>query len=150
MHVMVWTFFQETITGLDYIITLWTYGVVFSVLFVFPTKKWIISMCRMSQSIPVHKHTHTHAYKFPVLNLNPCPTVSVLHNTGYRTAAAISEWALVMCFFVLFGIFSAEFRHIDFHELHVQQEGFSKSNLEQSNTVAPPGHLTNTHTPSAN
>ncbi|MCI4385021.1 hypothetical protein PGIGA_G00045600 [Pangasianodon gigas] len=79
--------------------------------------------------------------------------MSVLHNTGYRSAAAMSEWALVMCFFMLFGIFSAEFRHIDFHELHVQNEGSSKSSLEfptqTSNMVALTGHLTNTQTPVA-
>jgi len=33
------------------------------------------------------------------------------------------EWALVMCFFALFGIFAAEFRHIDFHKLTVQKNG---------------------------
>ncbi|XP_026994932.1 modulator of macroautophagy TMEM150B isoform X1 [Tachysurus fulvidraco] len=56
--------------------------------------------------------------------------MSVLHNTGYRSASAMCEWALVTCFFMLFGIFSAEFRHIDFHELHVQKKGFSEFNPE--------------------
>ncbi|KAL7850442.1 hypothetical protein SRHO_G00197910 [Serrasalmus rhombeus] len=53
--------------------------------------------------------------------------MTVLHNLGYRSAGAICEWAAVMCFFVLFGVFTAEFRHIDFHKLHVQRDGFSKS-----------------------
>uniref|UniRef100_A0A3B4E1B9 CWH43-like N-terminal domain-containing protein n=1 Tax=Pygocentrus nattereri TaxID=42514 RepID=A0A3B4E1B9_PYGNA len=53
--------------------------------------------------------------------------MTVLHNLGYRSAGAICEWAAVMCFFVLFGVFTAEFRHIDFHKLHVQHDGFSKS-----------------------
>lgn len=90
-------------------------------------------------------------FKLSVLNLNSCPTVSVLHNTGYRSAAAICEWALVTCFFMLFGIFSAEFRHIDCHELHVQKQGFSKFNPEfptqESNMVTLAGQLTNTQTP---
>ncbi|KAK3520301.1 hypothetical protein QTP70_020371, partial [Hemibagrus guttatus] len=77
--------------------------------------------------------------------------MSVLHNTGYRSAAAICEWALVTCFFMLFGIFSAEFRHIDCHELHVQKQGFRKFNPEfptqESNVVTPTGQLTNTQTP---
>uniref|UniRef100_A0A3P8ZWL8 CWH43-like N-terminal domain-containing protein n=1 Tax=Esox lucius TaxID=8010 RepID=A0A3P8ZWL8_ESOLU len=46
-----------------------------------------------------------------------------LHNTGYKSGAAISEWALVMSFFVLFGIFGCEFRHIDCHQLTVQKRG---------------------------
>lgn len=104
------------------------------------------------QNESVHS-THSHSLKHPVLNLNTCPSVSVLHNTGYRSAAAICEWALVMCFFMLFAIFSAEFRYIDFHELHVQNNGFRKSSLDfptrQSNTVAPTGHLTNIDTPAA-
>ncbi|XP_060758616.1 modulator of macroautophagy TMEM150B [Neoarius graeffei] len=69
--------------------------------------------------------------------------MSVLHNTGYRSASAICEWALVMCFFMLFAVFSAEFYHIDCHELHVQNEGLSKISLafptQQSNVVAPTG-----------
>ncbi|XP_051742431.1 modulator of macroautophagy TMEM150B [Ctenopharyngodon idella] len=47
----------------------------------------------------------------------------VLHGTGFRSEAAMCEWALVMCFFALFGIFAAEFRHIDFHKLTVQKKG---------------------------
>ncbi|XP_066499191.1 modulator of macroautophagy TMEM150B [Hoplias malabaricus] len=63
--------------------------------------------------------------------------MSVLHNIGYRSEAAVCEWAAVMCFFILFGVFTAEFRHIDFHTLCVQQEAFSKSS---SNVAVNPVH----------
>lgn len=46
----------------------------------------------------------------------------VLANTGYRSEAAMCEWALVMAFFCLFGLFAAEFRHIDCHYLTVQRQ----------------------------
>lgn len=46
-----------------------------------------------------------------------------LHSAGFPSEAAMCEWALVMCFFALFGIFAAEFRHIDFHKLTVQKKG---------------------------
>lgn len=45
-----------------------------------------------------------------------------LYKTGFRSEAAICEWALVMCFFALFAIFAAEFRHIDCHKLTVQNK----------------------------
>lgn len=45
----------------------------------------------------------------------------VLANTGYRSEAAMCEWALVMAFFCLFGLFAAEFRHMDTHYLTVQR-----------------------------
>ncbi|KAG7239394.1 hypothetical protein INR49_029160 [Caranx melampygus] len=48
--------------------------------------------------------------------------MSVLANTGYPSGAAICEWALVMLFFCLFGLFAAEFRHIDCHHLTVQTQ----------------------------
>jgi hypothetical protein len=51
----------------------------------------------------------------------PSP-VAILHNTGYKSGAAICEWALVMSFFVLFGLFGSEFRHIDFHQLTMQKQ----------------------------
>ncbi|XP_051989143.1 modulator of macroautophagy TMEM150B-like [Xyrauchen texanus] len=54
--------------------------------------------------------------------------MGVFHITGYRSEAAFSEWALVMCFFALFAIFAAEFRHIDFHKLAVQKEGMKTDN----------------------
>lgn len=44
-----------------------------------------------------------------------------LANTGHSSAAAMCEWALVMAFFCLFGLFAAEFRHIDCHRLTVQR-----------------------------
>lgn len=44
-----------------------------------------------------------------------------LANTGHHSAAAMCEWALVMVFFCLFGLFAAEFRHIDCHKLTVQR-----------------------------
>ncbi|XP_039976771.1 modulator of macroautophagy TMEM150B isoform X3 [Xiphias gladius] len=48
--------------------------------------------------------------------------MSVLHNRGYPSGAAVCEWALVMLFFCLFGLFAAEFRHIDCHHLTVQTQ----------------------------
>uniref|UniRef100_A0A8C7F8M8 CWH43-like N-terminal domain-containing protein n=1 Tax=Oncorhynchus kisutch TaxID=8019 RepID=A0A8C7F8M8_ONCKI len=50
-------------------------------------------------------------------------TMAILHNTSYKSGAAVCEWALVMSFFVLFGLFGSEFRHIDFHQLTVQKQG---------------------------
>ncbi|XP_051245204.1 modulator of macroautophagy TMEM150B [Dicentrarchus labrax] len=49
-------------------------------------------------------------------------SMTVLHNTGYPSEAAVCEWALVMVFFMLFGLFAAEFRHIDCHHLNVQKQ----------------------------
>ncbi|KAG9340352.1 hypothetical protein JZ751_021465, partial [Albula glossodonta] len=54
-------------------------------------------------------------------------SMSVLHNIEYRSAAAICEWLAVMAFFFLFGLFGAEFRHIDCHHLTVQREGNGKT-----------------------
>ncbi|TRY84783.1 hypothetical protein DNTS_025211 [Danionella cerebrum] len=56
----------------------------------------------------------------------------VLHSVGFRSEAAMCEWALVMCFFALFGVFAAEFRHIHFHKLTVQREGLKVSNHTSS------------------
>ncbi|KAJ0000773.1 hypothetical protein NQD34_005793 [Periophthalmus magnuspinnatus] len=50
-----------------------------------------------------------------------CVTMVALANTGHRSAAAACEWALVMLFFCLFGLFGAEFRHVDCHRLTVQR-----------------------------
>ncbi|XP_062841117.1 modulator of macroautophagy TMEM150B [Trichomycterus rosablanca] len=76
--------------------------------------------------------------------------MAVLHNTGYRSAAAMCEWALVMIFFMLFGLFAAEFRHIDFQKLYVQKAGLTKSSSEwatqQSNVAAKTGHSTSRRT----
>ncbi|XP_076608371.1 modulator of macroautophagy TMEM150B [Chaetodon auriga] len=57
--------------------------------------------------------------------------MAVLHNVGYPSVAALCEWALVMVFFCLFGLFAAEFRHVDFHRLTVQKQGL-KNNLPAS------------------
>ncbi|KAF4116375.1 hypothetical protein G5714_003864 [Onychostoma macrolepis] len=60
----------------------------------------------------------------------------VLYKTGFRSEAAICEWALVMCFFALFAIFAAEFRHIDCHKLTVQnKERISTSNATGTQTL---------------
>uniref|UniRef100_A0A672Y3P5 Zgc:123244 n=1 Tax=Sphaeramia orbicularis TaxID=375764 RepID=A0A672Y3P5_9TELE len=49
--------------------------------------------------------------------------VSILYmNTDRPSPAAVCEWALVMFFFCLFGLFAAEFRHIDCHNLTVQSQ----------------------------
>lgn len=48
----------------------------------------------------------------------------VLANTGHSSASAMCEWALVMVFFCLFGLFVAEFRHIECHSLTVQRHVF--------------------------
>ncbi|XP_068606381.1 modulator of macroautophagy TMEM150B [Brachionichthys hirsutus] len=45
----------------------------------------------------------------------------VLLNMGYRSESAVCEWALVMVFFCLFGLFAEEFRRIDCHQLTVQK-----------------------------
>ncbi|XP_050958765.1 modulator of macroautophagy TMEM150B [Labeo rohita] len=46
----------------------------------------------------------------------------VLYGAGFRSESAICEWALVMCFFALFAIFAAEFRHVDCHKFTVQKK----------------------------
>lgn len=68
------------------------------------------------------------------------PTVAVLHNVGYRSAAAVCEWALVMVFFCLFGLFAAEFRHIDFHRLTVQKQGLKS---DRPTSIEINGHAAN-------
>ncbi|KAM7372284.1 hypothetical protein PAMP_009463 [Pampus punctatissimus] len=65
--------------------------------------------------------------------------MSILHNTGYTSGAAICEWALVMLFFCLFGLFAAEFRHIDCHHLTVQKHALR-------NKGSPPPEEMNRHT----
>uniref|UniRef100_A0A8C2ZDR5 Transmembrane protein 150B n=1 Tax=Cyclopterus lumpus TaxID=8103 RepID=A0A8C2ZDR5_CYCLU len=66
-------------------------------------------------------HTHTHTR-----------TLVVLHNTGSPSWAAVCEWALVMLVFCLFGLFAAEFRHIDCHQLTVQRAALA----DQRNTAS--------------
>ncbi|XP_070780066.1 modulator of macroautophagy TMEM150B [Enoplosus armatus] len=53
--------------------------------------------------------------------------MSVLHNTGHSSVAAVCEWALVLLFFCLFGFFAAEFRHIDCLHLTVQKQALESS-----------------------
>lgn len=78
------------------------------------------------------------------------PSVSVLHNTGHPSAAAVCEWALVMLFFCLFGLFTAEFRHIDFHHLTVQKQALendcSPAAIEVNGYVANAPSWTPAHT----
>ncbi|XP_035254512.1 modulator of macroautophagy TMEM150B isoform X2 [Anguilla anguilla] len=50
-------------------------------------------------------------------------TTIALHITGHRSSAAVCEWVVVMAFFVLFGLFGVELRHIDCHRLAVQKHG---------------------------
>ncbi|KAM3864457.1 modulator of macroautophagy TMEM150B [Diretmus argenteus] len=57
--------------------------------------------------------------------------MSILHNTGQTSGSAICEWALVMLFFFLFGLFAAEFRHIDCHQLTVQKQALNIPALPQ-------------------
>ncbi|KAK1155370.1 modulator of macroautophagy TMEM150B-like [Acipenser oxyrinchus oxyrinchus] len=45
--------------------------------------------------------------------------MSVLHNLGFRTQAALCEWGAAMAFFLLFGLFFVEFRHMDCQSYHV-------------------------------
>ncbi|XP_041864817.1 modulator of macroautophagy TMEM150B [Melanotaenia boesemani] len=44
----------------------------------------------------------------------------------YHYEAAVCEWALTMLFFVLFGLFAAEFRHIDCYRFTVQKQALKK------------------------
>ncbi|XP_016300220.1 transmembrane protein 150B-like [Sinocyclocheilus anshuiensis] len=50
------------------------------------------------------------------------PVRVILCSQWFRSEAAICEWALVICFFALFAIFAAEFRHIDCLKLTVQNK----------------------------
>ncbi|XP_076020701.1 modulator of macroautophagy TMEM150B [Genypterus blacodes] len=52
--------------------------------------------------------------------------MAILHNTGNRSSGAVCEWLLVMLFFCLFGLFAAEFRHMDCHVLTVQKRALWK------------------------
>ncbi|XP_037834629.1 modulator of macroautophagy TMEM150B [Kryptolebias marmoratus] len=42
-------------------------------------------------------------------------------NLWYESAGATSEWLAVVVFFLLFGLFAAEFRHVDYCRLTVQR-----------------------------
>ncbi|KAL3987400.1 NLR family CARD domain-containing protein 3 [Sarotherodon galilaeus] len=58
--------------------------------------------------------------------------MSILHITGVSSGAAACEWILVMSFFCLFGLFAAEFRHIDCHSLTVQKQMFTNDRSHAS------------------
>ncbi|XP_029014621.1 modulator of macroautophagy TMEM150B [Betta splendens] len=60
--------------------------------------------------------------------------MTLLHSIGYPSAAAVCEWVLVMLFFCLFGLFAAEFRHIDCHLLTVQRRAL-RTELSSSVSV---------------
>ncbi|XP_029365144.1 modulator of macroautophagy TMEM150B [Echeneis naucrates] len=70
--------------------------------------------------------------------------MAVLSQTGHRSWAAVCEWALVMLFFCLFGLFAAELRHIDCHHLTVQKQALThdcsptlvKTNSYVANTLS--------------
>ncbi|XP_059204433.1 modulator of macroautophagy TMEM150B [Centropristis striata] len=68
--------------------------------------------------------------------------MTVLSNTGFRSEAAVCEWALVMFFFCLFGLFAAEFRHIDCHRLTVQKQALG--NDCRPSTIEINGYVVNT------
>ncbi|XP_073349683.1 modulator of macroautophagy TMEM150B [Pagrus major] len=70
--------------------------------------------------------------------------MAVFHNIGYPSAAAMCEWILVMLFFCLFGLFAAEFRHIDCHQLTVQKEALE--NDHRPSTILVNTSVTNTPT----
>ncbi|XP_053194832.1 modulator of macroautophagy TMEM150B [Scomber japonicus] len=65
--------------------------------------------------------------------------MSILHNTGHKSGAAVCEWALVMVFFCLFGLFAAEFRHIDCHHLTIQKKK-AVSNNSRTSSAELNGH----------
>ncbi|KAM8723103.1 modulator of macroautophagy TMEM150B isoform 3-T5 [Acanthopagrus schlegelii] len=67
--------------------------------------------------------------------------MAVLHFTGRYSAAAICEWILVMLFFCLFGLFAAEFRHIDCHQLTVQKGALEHEH--RPSTIEINGYVTN-------
>lgn len=70
------------------------------------------------------------------------PSVVFLHFTGRYSAAAICEWILVMLFFCLFGLFAAEFRHVDCHQLTVQKGALERDH--RPSTIEVNGYVTNT------
>ncbi|XP_057203039.1 modulator of macroautophagy TMEM150B [Triplophysa rosa] len=79
---------------------------------------------------PSHDRRWVGPVRIILCGMCTCLVISmvVLHNVKYRSEAAICEWFLVMCFFALFGVFAAEFRHIDFHKFTVQKEGMKTAN----------------------
>ncbi|XP_026019505.1 modulator of macroautophagy TMEM150B isoform X1 [Astatotilapia calliptera] len=68
--------------------------------------------------------------------------MSIFHITGFSSGAAACEWILVMSFFCLFGLFAAEFRHIDCHSLTVQKQMFTNDRSHAS--IEMNGYVINT------
>ncbi|XP_041939099.1 modulator of macroautophagy TMEM150B-like isoform X2 [Alosa sapidissima] len=67
--------------------------------------------------------------------------IVVLQVSGFRSLAAISEWALVMTYFLLFGLFAVEFRHVHCFRVTVQEHsGGNKSydRLHHNNAITMP------------
>uniref|UniRef100_A0A3Q3GF33 Transmembrane protein 150B n=1 Tax=Kryptolebias marmoratus TaxID=37003 RepID=A0A3Q3GF33_KRYMA len=50
-----------------------------------------------------------------------CVLCMCFFNLWYESAGATSEWLAVVVFFLLFGLFAAEFRHVDYCRLTVQR-----------------------------
>ncbi|XP_034046216.1 modulator of macroautophagy TMEM150B [Thalassophryne amazonica] len=74
--------------------------------------------------------------------------MTVLHKTNHRSGAAVCEWILVMLFLCLFGLFAAEFRHIDCYRLTVQKQALKeKPSTAQMQMDIYPNHCTNNHVP---
>ncbi|KAG5279554.1 hypothetical protein AALO_G00079040 [Alosa alosa] len=57
----------------------------------------------------------------------------VLKPAGFRSLAAISEWAMVMVFFILFGSFAVEFRHVHHFQVTVQKQDGAMANGDGTN-----------------
>ncbi|XP_033999582.1 modulator of macroautophagy TMEM150B-like [Trematomus bernacchii] len=55
--------------------------------------------------------------------------ILVLRHTGSPSGAAVCEWVLVMLSFGLFGLFAAEFRHIDCLHLTIQKPSLGDSSV---------------------
>ncbi|TDH02658.1 hypothetical protein EPR50_G00155070 [Perca flavescens] len=68
--------------------------------------------------------------------------MTVLTETGFPSGAAVCEWALVMLFFGLFGLFAAEFRHITCH-LTVRTQAIGNDCSPASIEIN--GHVPNAH-----
>uniref|UniRef100_A0A3P9BF18 Transmembrane protein 150B n=1 Tax=Maylandia zebra TaxID=106582 RepID=A0A3P9BF18_9CICH len=85
--------------------------------------------------LPVFKLLHA-------IQDNAFAHMSIFHITGFSSGAAACEWILVMSFFCLFGLFAAEFRHIDCHSLTVQKQMFTNDRSHAS--IEMNGYVINT------
>ncbi|XP_078511173.1 modulator of macroautophagy TMEM150B isoform X1 [Lissotriton helveticus] len=61
--------------------------------------------------------------------------MGVLHSQNMKGVAAICEWIAAMFLFLLFALFTVEFRHIDGHFFHVQKKVISIPNEMQVSTL---------------